>query len=109
MVAEEFDYGALDPGVRDAVRALREAGFETTDSGDGASKPDCGVADERGVVENWEWPHVAVLSSREWLVSDADRLQSFLDAYEPGAWLVEATFWPRDGVALMLAVKGAPG
>ena len=28
----------LDPGIVKLVRALREAGFETTDSGDGVSK-----------------------------------------------------------------------
>lgn len=30
---------ALDSGVRDLVIALRSAGYETTDSGDGVSKP----------------------------------------------------------------------
>lgn len=33
------DVAALDPGVRDLVIALRAAGYETTDSGDGVSKP----------------------------------------------------------------------
>lgn len=37
LSAEEAS--ALDPGVRDLVIALRDAGFETTDSGDGVSKP----------------------------------------------------------------------
>lgn len=29
---------ALDPGIRDLVIALNDAGFRTTDSGDGVSK-----------------------------------------------------------------------
>lgn len=32
------DYGDIDPGIRGVAKALNEAGFETTDSGDGRSK-----------------------------------------------------------------------
>ena len=31
----EIDYGEISKGVRELVRLLNEAGFETTDSGDG--------------------------------------------------------------------------
>lgn len=34
----DIDYSTLDPGIREVVRLLREAGHETTDSGDGVSK-----------------------------------------------------------------------
>lgn len=37
---EEINYEELDPGIREIVRRLRELGWDTTDSGDGASKPD---------------------------------------------------------------------
>ena len=42
MAAEQeaaCDPTALDPGIRDVVRYLRGKGYETTDSGDGVSKP----------------------------------------------------------------------
>ncbi len=35
-----MNYYELDPGIREDVRRVREAGFETTDSGDGVSKAD---------------------------------------------------------------------
>ena len=35
-----FNPADLDPGIRDLVVYLRSCGFETTDSGDGVSKPD---------------------------------------------------------------------
>lgn len=44
---------SLDPGVRRLVTLLRERGFNTTDSGDGVSKP----SDERSM----DVPHVAIL------------------------------------------------
>jgi len=33
-----IDYDEIDPGIRDVVRRLREAGYNTTDSGDGVTK-----------------------------------------------------------------------
>lgn len=34
----DFDYEAINPGVRRLVRFLREHGFETCDSGDGVTR-----------------------------------------------------------------------
>lgn len=51
---------ALDPGVRRLVVLLRLWGFETCDSGDGKTKPGAGQADERGIVEVQEAPHVQI-------------------------------------------------
>jgi hypothetical protein len=51
---------ALDPGVRRLVVLLRLWGFETCDSGDGRSKPGAGQADERGVIEVADAPHVLI-------------------------------------------------
>lgn len=36
----ELNLEELDPGIREVVRRLRKAGFNTTDSGDGVSKPE---------------------------------------------------------------------
>lgn len=33
----DIDYDQISPGVRDLVRELNEAGYETTDSGDGTN------------------------------------------------------------------------
>lgn len=35
---KDIDYESLDAGIRELVKALREHGIETTDSGDGVSK-----------------------------------------------------------------------
>lgn len=40
---EEIDYDQLDPGIRQCVRMLRQAGYETCDSGDGETKGDNGL------------------------------------------------------------------
>lgn len=37
-MTDSLDYEALDPGIREVVRLIRDAGYETTDSGDGISK-----------------------------------------------------------------------
>jgi hypothetical protein len=38
-VMSDVKYSALDPGIREVVRLLRGWGFDTTDSGDGVTKP----------------------------------------------------------------------
>lgn len=38
MTGDDFDASQLDPGIRQLVTLLRAHNFETTDSGDGASK-----------------------------------------------------------------------
>jgi hypothetical protein len=81
----------LDPGIRHIVRVLRKAGFATTDSGDGISKP----ADERV----FDVPHVAATTGPTQLFSEADRMQRLLG--DP--WVVEATYWPTSGTCVLLA------
>lgn len=80
-----MDYGQLDPGIRELVRDLRSRGFETTDSGDGVSKP----ASERV----FEVPHVACAVDPSSLLAEADRLIAAL----PEGWRVEATYFPERG------------
>lgn len=46
-----LNYEEMDPGIRDVVKALNEAGFETTDSGDGSKA----ATDE----DAFAFPHVA--------------------------------------------------
>ncbi len=48
-----FEYNQLDPNIQAVVYILRDAGFRTTDSGDGSTKPD----DHEGVIRE---PHVFI-------------------------------------------------
>ena len=78
------DYETLDPGIRDIVRKVNAAGFETTDSGDGVSKP----RDWYDSGEALPFPHVVAMTTPATMVADAHRMQGVLG---PG-WLVEASY-----------------
>lgn len=86
-----INYDELDPGIRERVRKMREAGFNTTDSGDGVSKigyMECALP----------FPHVYAVGSPETMVQDCEKLWAmFPDA------TVEATYSPADRT-LMLGV-----
>lgn len=86
----------LDPGIREIVVQLRADGFETTDSGDGVSKP----ADERV----FEYPHVYAVTNHVRLLDEAHRMQALLG----DEWMVEAVYMPRSGTALLAASKCDP-
>lgn len=86
----------LDPGIRDVVEQLRSAGFKTTESGDGVSKP----ADER----TFDGPHVICRIGPALMVAEAQRLWAVLG---PG-WHVEASYSPNDGVAVLIATAEQP-
>lgn len=79
-----MNYDELDPGIRDVVRTLHAAGFETTDSGDGESKPqawyDCGEA--------IPFPHVLAETTPETMIADAERMAAVLGA----GWNIEAEY-----------------
>lgn len=93
----DFDYASLDDGIRATVQGLREAGFNTTDSGDGS---------KAGFMEGaMDRPMVAVLAqSRATICDDADALLGWLSEHEPERlWDVSATYAPRDGVAVIVA------
>lgn len=102
----------LDPGIAAVVRLLREAGFDTTDSGDGVSKPQ----DWYESGEALPFPHVFVMMrASDFLLSadfalrsfgEAARMQSLLDGHEPG-WRVEASYAPQDHSVVLMASKGA--
>lgn len=93
-VDDDLITDTLDPGIRDVVVEIRAAGFRTTDSGDGASKP----ADARV----FDCPHVVcTVAERARLFEEADRLQALLGA----SWRVEASYAPTDGSLILLATN----
>lgn len=91
--AETLDYAELDPGIRDTVRLLRQAGFQTTDSGDGVSKP----ADARV----FDVPHVAMTCAREDMFAQAESAAALLGP----SWRVEASYCPNDRSVVILAMQ----
>lgn len=94
---QDFDAAALDPGVRSLVIALRNKGYETTDSGDGVTKP----PDQRVL----DVPHVfiRVRGSRD-LIDDARTLHRWLARWGD-RWIVEANYSTADGIALLIVRK----
>lgn len=69
----DINYDELSPGIRGAVKWLRDNGFNTCDSGDGSNF-------EQGMECAWEQPMVIIAVSREKLLSEADRLLALLEA-----------------------------
>lgn len=92
---ERPDYKALDPGIRDVVRLLNDHGFQTTDSGDGLSKP--AEWYESGCA--MPFPNVAMTTTRETMIAAADRAQALLG----DGWTVEASYSSRSRDVLLLA------
>lgn len=96
---EPCNYAELDPGIRDVVMLLRQARFDTTDSGDGVSKPAEAI--------ELPFPHViAVVDLTQFeiaLFSESERMQQTLDREQPGRWTVEATYFPVSKRAVLLA------
>lgn len=94
----EIDYAELDPGIRDVVRLLQVWGFETTDSGDGVTKPAAGWPEHELIPG----AHVAMRVKASELVSEAERLADMLDdvlgvkvqAIGMGSPHIEASFDP---------------
>lgn len=89
----------LDPGILGTVRLLWDAGFVTTDSGDGtkAGQMGCAIA----------VPHVFMRCEPAVLVAEARRLVYFaashgLVAADGHGIAVQATYSPADGVAMLM-------
>lgn len=107
MITDLFDYTQLDSGIRETVRFIRDAGFNTTDSGDGVSK---GGFDDV-LSGNLGFPHVVVRIKAHEMLEEAHRLQVHLegrlgpaegdDEYGP-AWQVELSYDPASGVAIIM-------
>lgn len=95
--ADAFAPAALDPGIRRTVTWLRSLGFETTDSGDGASK----VGEMECAVD---FPHVHMLGTTfGGLIDTAKRLREACRSanlpIESGT--IQATYDPFDGSAVV--------
>lgn len=95
-------HDTLDPGIRDLVMFLHGAGFHTTDSGDGVSKP--------GGLRSLPYAHVFISVSGDDLIEGSIRLLNEarrfgLTVGEQGAspWYVQATYDPCRGGMLMIA------
>ena len=100
-----FDPTELDPGIRDLVVKLNKAGWLTTDSGDGKSKP----ADQ--IV--FTYPHVAIsIPPSQSLTRSADNLIKWLKTEnypigdsESNKWTVEANYSPLDKEKMLFIYK----
>lgn len=102
----DIDYVLLDPGIIGAVRFLRHHGFNTTDSGDGYTKP----LDERTI----EGPHVfCTVSNYAAGAFEADRALLEIKRYLGNVGsastrlLVEASYSSEDETCI-LSLTGEP-
>lgn len=99
-----IDYDALNPGIRETVRMLRDHGFDTCDSGDGETA-------EFECDPGFPYVHMTVDPVR--MVQEADRLLEIMRPLidfdrecltddemmiAPG---VEASYHPKPGVAVL--------
>lgn len=107
-----LDYSTIDPGIRQVVKFLHDqCGLNTTDSGDGASKP----MDEG----NLPFPHVfAVVEDLDKLIKACRKVATLLweqgvqivptpenmGVIEPGTAIVECSFNVADGVAILQVI-----
>lgn len=100
----ELDYDELDPGIRDTVRWLRDRGFKTTDSGDGATKL-LEIRDEEALP----YPHVfMVVDDANDALDEAHRLVCELRDYGipvcpvgMGTTWIQLTYDPCSEVAVV--------
>jgi len=92
---------ACDPGIRRVVAWLRARDFETTDSGDGVSKP--GIGEDHGPMDV---PHVFMRVPAGVLVQRAKYLQNELRraGFTPRPGRVQASYDPADDVGLLALV-----
>jgi len=125
---EDINYDELDPGIRKLVRLLRDNGFDTTDSGDGAFKFE-DIPDEEIEVDGptpvgfrmacaEPVANVYMQCARDTLLAESERLVSFLkgivreglltEMFEDPALgqmvprvAIEAIFLPIEGVAML--------
>lgn len=93
----DINYDELDPGVRDLVRWLRVYwNLNTTDSGDGVSKP----AEARVM----DVPHVMAVGDRDTLVEIAWLLHERWKPYEEENKLIEVSWNVATGTWMLSLV-----
>ncbi len=97
------DPDKLDPGIRKTVERIRSWGYQTTDSGDGKSKFESGIADGCTLRE----PHVFIQANPDELRITADKLWSALRKRVKSSQFVDVTasYSPNDEVGI-IAVMG---
>ena len=88
------DYEALDPGIRHVVEMLRDAGFDTSDSGDGETKVDALASGDA-----LPYPHVFCIGRLASLVTDAHLMQELLG----DEWTVEASYSAKNQIVILAA------
>lgn len=74
-----FDYSKICPGVRDLVRRLRAAGFDTCDSGDGSHHA-------AGMECAREYPHVTMIVAPESAMAETRRLRDLVRSWGVMIW-----------------------
>lgn len=92
---EEINYDELDSGIRETVKILQGAGFDTCDSGDGVSKSPEEYEDGTALP----FAHVVTLIEPEAMVSEAHRMAMVLGSH----WEIEAAYNPHLCLATLMA------
>lgn len=96
------EYTELDPGIRKTVQALREMGFNTTDSGDGVSKGT--QVDDMGMAEVLSIAHVHCRVAPADGLSESKRLAEELLSrcnYQAQPGQIQLTYDPVDNIAVL--------
>lgn len=83
---EDINYDELDPGIREVVRRLNNAGFTTTDSGDGVSKPE--ILDGDAL----DFPHVYMVEMDD-IVGESVRLRRLVESWGIAVGPVGSKVW----------------
>lgn len=101
---DTLDYSELDPNIRETVRLLRRAGFDTTDSSDGAT--------HRYMSADIDFPYVCVHTSPEDMVNASRKIKPLLESVgvsfsipqsqDHAGPTIEASYSPVDGVAVVM-------
>lgn len=91
-MTDDFPYYELDPGIVDVVRLLREAQFDTCDSGDGITKISAGWEPYECALP---YPHVVCRSSEDMMFVDARRMYALLRVVDE-RWSVQGDYSPAD-------------
>lgn len=89
------NYDELDPGIREVVKMLNDHGFETSDSGDGVSKPKEWFESGEAIP----FPHVILPVPKEQMIVMAHGVQELLGA----GWTVEASYQTHTESAILFA------
>lgn len=92
---DEAFYSRLTPGIRDLVKELREARFDTCDSGDGVTNVEMGM---EGAQEE---RHIYMMVTLDNMVEETKRLAKLY----PDAW-VEMSWCPTQEPILMILPDG---